>query len=54
MDSFLRDYPDALVLVTGDFNPMRTGFDEKHVKRLSGLSQIVDVTTRENSILDWC
>ena len=50
VDTFLRDHPDALVLVT----PTSTGFNEKHVKRLSGLSQIVDVTTRENSILDWC
>ena len=41
-DTFLRDHPDALILVTGDFNPTSTGFDEKHVKGLSDLSQIVD------------
>ena len=51
--TFLRDHLDALVLVTGGFHPTSSGFDEKHVKRLGGLSKIVDVT-RENSILDWC
>ena len=35
VDIFLRDHPDALVLVAGDFNPTSTGFDEKHVKRLN-------------------
>jgi hypothetical protein len=54
VDAFLRNQPDALVLVTGDFNPTSTGFDVNRVKRLTGLSQIIRVTTRDNSILDWC
>ena len=54
VDAFLRNHPDALVLVTGDFNPTSTGFDVNRVKRLTGLSQIIRVTTRDNSILDWC
>ena len=41
VDAFLRNHPDALVLVTGDFNPTSTGFDVNRVKRLTGLSQMV-------------
>ena len=52
--SFLQLHPNALVLVTGDFNPRSTGFDAKHVKRLVGLSQIIKVATRGDVILDWC
>ena len=29
VDAFLRDHSDALVQVTGDFNPTSTDFDEK-------------------------
>jgi hypothetical protein len=54
VDAFLRNHPDALVLVTGDFNPTSTGFNVNRVKRLAGLSQIILVTTRDNSILDLC
>ena len=44
-------HPDALVYITGDFNPVSTSFDEKHLKRLTGVTQ---VPTRSNSILYWC
>ena len=54
IDSFLSHHPDALVYITGDFNPVSTLFDEKHLKRLTGLTQIINVPTRSNSILDWC
>ena len=50
VNSYLSHHPDALVMVTGDFNPVSTGFDEK----LSGLRQIVNVPTRNDAILDWC
>jgi fructose-1-phosphate kinase PfkB-like protein len=40
--------------VTVDFNPVSTLFDEKRLKRLSGLTQIINVPTRHNAILDWC
>ena len=36
------------------YNPVSTGFDEKLLKRLSGLRQIVNVPTRNDAILDWC
>ena len=54
VDSYLSRQPDALVMVTGDFNPIRTGFDEKRLKRFSGLRQIINVPTRNEAILDWC
>ena len=54
VDSYLSRHPDALVMVTGDFNPVSTGFDDKLLKRLSDLRQIVNVPTRNDAILDWC
>jgi hypothetical protein len=54
VDSFRCRHPDAIVIVTGDFNPTSTGFNDKHLKRISGLTQIINVPTRQNSILDWC
>ena len=54
VDSFLCRHPDAVVMVTSDFNPSSTGFNEKHLKIIYVLSQIINVPTRQNSILDWC
>ena len=54
LDCFLSLHPDTLVIVIGDFNPVSTSFDEKQIKRLTGLSQIINVPTRNNAILDWC
>ena len=54
VESFLSLHPDGLIYVTGDFNPVSTLFDEKRLKRLSGLTQIIKVPTRHNAILDWC
>ena len=31
VDSFLCRHPDAVVIVTGDFNPTSTGFNDKHL-----------------------
>ena len=41
--TYLSRHPDALVMVTGDFNLVGASFDEKLLKRLSGLRQIVNV-----------
>ena len=46
VDSFLTH---AAVIVTGDFNPPSTGFSESHLKRISGLEQIIKVL-----FLNWC
>ena len=51
---FLCRHPDAVAIVTGDFDPTSTEFSEGHRKRFSGLKQIVNFPTRQSSILDWC
>ena len=53
VDTFLRNHPNGLVLYTGDFNPLSTGLDGKMIGRLAGLSQILNVRTRGDAILDW-
>ena len=43
--------------ISGDFNPLSTGFDVQHLNlalKFTGLNQIVDVPTRNKGILDWC
>ena len=50
---FMQSHPDALVLVTGDFNFRSTRFSAKFIQRSTGLFQIVDVPTRDNATLDW-
>ena len=54
VDSFLCNHFDALVMITGDFNPVITGFNANRVRQMIGLTQIINVATRENNILDWC
>ena len=54
VDWFLRLYPEALVCVTGDFNPASTNISPVVFKRMSGLTQIVKVLTRDTGTLDWC
>ncbi|CAB4023227.1 RNA-directed DNA polymerase from mobile element jockey, partial [Paramuricea clavata] len=54
VDSFLYSHPEALVLITGDFNFRSTGLDANHLKRIAGLTQIVKVATRADVTLDWC
>ena len=50
----MQSHPDALVLVTGNFNYRSTGLSAKFIQRSStGLFQIVDVPTRDNITLDW-
>ena len=51
---FLSDHPEGLVLVCGDFNPTSTGITELTAKRVTGLTQIIKVLTRDTGTLDWC
>ena len=51
-DTFLNKHPDGLVLIIGDFNPASTGI-KAQVKQRTGLSQLVNVLTRDTGILDW-
>ena len=50
----MQSHPDALVLITGDFNYRSTGFNTKYIQRSIGLFQIIKVHTRDNVTLDWC
>ena len=54
MDQFLCDHPEGLVLVSGDFNPTSTGITELSTKRVTGLTRIIKVLTRDTGTLDWC
>ena len=54
VESFLRDHPEGLIFISGDFNPTSTRITELAVKRATGLSQIVKVNTRDSGTLDWC
>ena len=41
-------------MITGDFNPVSTGFNANRVRQMTGLTLIISVVIRENYILDWC
>ena len=45
--------PHGLVIVTGDLIPVSTSF-ENRLRRLTGLIQIIKISTRNNAFLDWC
>ena len=38
----------------GDFNPNSTNLSLKRMKRQCGLTQMVEICTRDTGILDWC
>ena len=54
IDTYLADHPDSLVCIVGDFNPNSTNISQKRFKHQCGLSQIVEVLTRDTGTLDWC
>ena len=41
-------------MIIGDFNPNSTGLSPAETKRYTGLTQIVNVLTRDTGILDCC
>ena len=53
IDALLPKQPNALVLITGDFNPNSTGFQAKHIAQVNHLKQLVTFKTRDSGILDW-
>ena len=46
VESFLRDHPEGLIFICGDFNPTSTRITEVAVKSATGLSQSVKVNIR--------
>ena len=53
LDSLLFEEPNALVLLTGDFNPTSTGFKMKYITQMNHLKQLISFKTRDSAILDW-
>ena len=53
LDALLLKQPNALVVLTGDFNPTSTGFRAEYITRVNQLKQLVTFKTRDTGILDW-
>ena len=53
LDAIMIRQPNALVLITGDFNPTSTWFKSKDIAQVSHLKQLVTFKTRDSGILDW-
>jgi hypothetical protein len=53
LDNLLANQPNALVIITGDFNPTLTGLKSKDLTQTNHLKQLVTVKTRDSGILDW-
>ena len=53
LDNLLVNQPNALVILTGDFNPTSTGLKSKDLTQTNHLKQLVTFKTRDSGILDW-
>ena len=53
LDNILANQPNALVIITGDFNPSSTGLKLKDLTQTNHLKQLVTFRTRDSGILDW-
>ena len=53
LDAALLKQPNALIILTGDFNPTSTGFNQKYITQVNSLKQLVTFKTRDSGILDW-
>ena len=53
MESYLLKHPNAMVILTGDFNPTSTGLRSDSISRPNHGKQIVQFNTRDSGILDW-
>lgn len=53
LDTLLSNQPNALVIVTGDFNPSSTGLKVKDITQVNHLKQLVTFKTRDSGTLDW-
>lgn len=52
MDIYLSKHPNAMVILTGDFNPTSTGLCSDSIARPNHLKQPVKFNTRDTGILD--
>ena len=53
LDQLLTDHPNALIIVTGDFNPSSTDLKLKDLTHTDNLTQMVNFPTRNSGIADW-
>ena len=53
LDMLLSSQPNALVIITGDFNPTTTGLKAKDITQRNHLKQLVTFKTRDSETLDW-
>ena len=53
LDALLLKQPNALVVLTGDFNPTSTGSQAKYIAGVNPLKQLVSFKTRDTGTLDW-
>ncbi len=53
MDAIFSDQPNALIIITGDFNPNSTGLQSKEIAQPNQLKQLVKFKTRDSGILVW-
>ena len=45
--------PNALVVLTGDFNPTSAGFQAQYFAGMNPLKQLVSFKTRDTGTFDW-
>ena len=53
LDMLLSDEPNALVIITGDFNHHTTRLKSKDISQANHLKQLVTFKTRDSGTLDW-
>ena len=54
VDTYLVDHPDSLVCIAGDSSTNSTHIPQRRFKHQCGLSQTVEILTRDTGTLDWC
>ena len=53
LDALLLKQPNALVVLTGDFNSTSTGFQAQYIAGVNPLKQLVSFKTRDTGTIDW-
>ena len=53
LDTLLVKHPNALVIITGDFNPTSTGFNVNNLTHANNIKQMVKFKTRDSGTLEW-
>jgi hypothetical protein len=51
-DTFISENPNTSIIITGDFNPLSNGFQERVLKNHCKLKQVIRTPIRGKAILD--